>query len=194
VPRAQDLSQRTYFARHRVPPNGGVIDWNSSAVEISRMVRALDFGPYDNTLGSAKVRIGDRFYVCNAAAVVRGGSGLPGVVLHAGQDAIVVACGADAIRIEAVSSIDGGPLELASVVHESALSAGTQLRGVAPDELKRIEQAFARASPHGVSGCADLRRYAGGHPFLHLHAGGTPRDSRLVRPGIPLPRASLRLA
>ena len=188
VPRPQDLSKRTYFARNRVPPNGGIIDWNSSAVEISRLVRALDFGPYDNTLGTAKLRIGERFFVCNAATVVRGESGNPGAVLHAGEDGIVVACGTDAIRVEAVSAIEGGPLELASVLREAKLSAGSQLPVAGPDELKEIEQALARTSPHERFW---MRRLAAltpaEHPLLHLHASvaGKQRSAWIDLPGLP---------
>ena len=44
TPQAQDLTQRSYFARHRRPARAGVIDWTRPAGEIAALVRGLDFG------------------------------------------------------------------------------------------------------------------------------------------------------
>ncbi len=58
--RAQDLTQRTYFARHQRPVYAALVDWNKPAAQLDAMVRALDFGNYDNPLSVPKLWLGQR--------------------------------------------------------------------------------------------------------------------------------------
>src|SRR6201988_1345726 len=43
VPIKQNLSARTFFGRHRRPPDAGIVSWNRPAEQIATLVRALDF-------------------------------------------------------------------------------------------------------------------------------------------------------
>ena len=51
----QNLSERTYFAKHARPPAQACIDWTVPAETIDAFVRSLDFGPYPNPLEVPKV-------------------------------------------------------------------------------------------------------------------------------------------
>ncbi|HKU40594.1 MAG TPA: formyltransferase family protein, partial [Polyangiales bacterium] len=54
-PAAQDLSVRSYFGKHLRPEAACVLDLERPAAELAALVRALDFGDYDNTLGLPKL-------------------------------------------------------------------------------------------------------------------------------------------
>ncbi len=175
VPRPQDLSQRTYFARHRAPPNAGVIDWRRPVLEIARLVRALDFGPYDNSLGSAKILLDGTAYLCRSARALSGVSGVPGAVLGVTDESITVACGVGALDILAVAHLDGRGVSIPDWIGESQLQVGSELPLASSDQLQRIEATFAETAPHEqfwVRRLAELEPAT--HPFLSV------RDSKRV--------------
>jgi methionyl-tRNA formyltransferase len=114
----QDLSRRTYFGRHDRPECAGVIRWDRPAAEIVALVRALDFGPVENPLCTAKLlllaappadvatEIAGRWHVslngtgilaevplviASAAEVVPGEAVAPGTVLSVTADALTIA-------------------------------------------------------------------------------------------------------
>jgi methionyl-tRNA formyltransferase len=55
----QNLNERTYFPPSKRISSGGLLSFNRCAYELDALVRALDFGPYPNPLGRAKLAIGD---------------------------------------------------------------------------------------------------------------------------------------
>ena len=60
---AQDLTQRSYFARDDRPANMGVLDFTQDAASLSRLMRGLDFGGYWNPLTTPKLMAGDQALV-----------------------------------------------------------------------------------------------------------------------------------
>ncbi|UJR87060.1 MupA/Atu3671 family FMN-dependent luciferase-like monooxygenase [Sandaracinus amylolyticus] len=128
APRAQDLSRRTYFARHDRPAAVATIDWSRPAREVLALVRALDFGSYENPLAIAKTRLGDRVLLVRAAKVVERGGARPGEVLEVGEDGVVVACGDGAIAITSIADADGGPITIAAGACLESLDAATSDR------------------------------------------------------------------
>jgi natural product biosynthesis luciferase-like monooxygenase protein len=106
-PRAQDLSQRTYFERLKRPAAMATIDWSAKADDIVALVRALDFGGYANPLAMAKVWLGEAVALTSSASKVDG-SGEPGTVLAVGEDLVRVACGDGAVELGALRDADGG--------------------------------------------------------------------------------------
>ncbi|MGR3627919.1 MAG: AMP-binding protein, partial [Sulfitobacter sp.] len=89
---AQDLSQRSYFAKDKRPENGGLIDFTKSAGEISALVRGLDFGAYWNPLTTAKLAgaVGAVLAV-SRVEVLAGQGGTPGEVVDVDSTRVVVA-------------------------------------------------------------------------------------------------------
>jgi amino acid adenylation domain-containing protein len=53
--RKQDPSQRSYYGLKRTIPRAGIIDWSTTALQISAFVRASLWGPNTNDFGSASV-------------------------------------------------------------------------------------------------------------------------------------------
>jgi methionyl-tRNA formyltransferase len=54
----QDLRKRRYFGRE--VPNDGNLDWNTSAREVVRFIRAADYGPFSSPWGTPRARLGGR--------------------------------------------------------------------------------------------------------------------------------------
>src|SRR4028118_893651 len=61
--RKQNLEERTYFSRSKTPMAGFIFSWNRCALDIDAFVRALDFRPYPNPLGTAKFAIESDFII-----------------------------------------------------------------------------------------------------------------------------------
>ena len=88
---AQDDTLATYAPK--IDKQDAEIDWQLPASEIARRVRAY------NPFPGAFTRFGDsRIKVWRASP--EEGAGAPGEVLHFGRDAILVACGEGALRLD----------------------------------------------------------------------------------------------
>jgi len=60
---AQDLSQRSYFAKNARPDAAGRLDFTKPARAITTLVRALDHGDYWNPLTCPKIESGGRVWL-----------------------------------------------------------------------------------------------------------------------------------
>ena len=133
----QDLSRRTYFGRHRRPPAAGILDWRRPAAELSALVRALDFGPYANPLGRAKIRVEDCYVIAGTAAPSPSRSDArPGTVVALDEHGVTVAVADGDLRLGALTTLSGlplGPTEL-----PGAPAVGTVLPSLPADEAERI--------------------------------------------------------
>lgn len=106
----QDLSRRTYFAKNDRPEAMALVDWAQDAESIVVPVRALDYGPkYPNPLGLPKVLVGPGDVVLIRAAEPSSVSGPIGKVLEAAPEGAVVACGTGAVKLLALSDLEGKP-------------------------------------------------------------------------------------
>lgn len=99
----QDDAAATYAAR--LSRDDGRIDWSQPAAGLERLVRAMNPWPAAATeiplLDGSRVRV--KVFVADIVA----GDGLPGVILAADEDGIVVASGAGALRLREVQG-EGG--------------------------------------------------------------------------------------
>ncbi len=126
APRApQDETRATYAGR--LSRESGRIDWSLPAAEIERHVRAMNPWP----AASAEIPLADgtraRVKVF-AAAIEAGNSGVPGTVLAATGEGVLVAAGEGAVRLTEIQG-EGG----------RRMPAGEWLRGHA---LAAVGQAF----------------------------------------------------
>lgn len=111
---AQDLTQRSYHARADRPGGYGVLDFTRPAVELERLVRALDHGPYWNPLCVAKIRArGALFGVGHARLTEEYGA--PGTVLDVSEDRLTVACREHALVLSGLTRICGAPVEAGQI-------------------------------------------------------------------------------
>jgi natural product biosynthesis luciferase-like monooxygenase protein len=89
-----DVGTRWYRKQDR-PPSYGLLDWSQSAEEIHRLIRALDFGNYENPLCKAKLWNGKAMLYPGASSLDQPDQSKhrPGTVLSVNNGTISVACG-----------------------------------------------------------------------------------------------------
>jgi methionyl-tRNA formyltransferase len=115
LPVPQPEAGVTYAAK--LSREDGRIDWTQPAVAIERRVRAFD--PWPGTFTTR-----DETVLKILAAVVAEGSGEPGTVL---DDNLLVACGADALRLTRVQLSGRAAMDTAAFLRGHALPAGARL-------------------------------------------------------------------
>ena len=96
------------------------LDWRRPAVELDRAVRA--FNPFPGAFGQVD---GQVIKVWRAERV--SGQGVPGIVLAAGADGIVVACGEGALCLTELQKSGGKRLAAADFLHGFPLKPGQRL-------------------------------------------------------------------
>jgi natural product biosynthesis luciferase-like monooxygenase protein len=108
---AQDLAQRSYFARDDRPRAGARLDFNQPASALVRMVRALDHGDYWNPLCIPKFEAGGKVWLARAAHVATGTSGAaPGAVSAADDDLLTISTGAGDLVLTRITDCNGRPV------------------------------------------------------------------------------------
>ncbi len=88
-PQEQDESAATYAPKIRA--SDAVIDWQRSATELDRIVRAFNPTP------GAYFLLDDERIKCSGASIAAGADAAPGTVIDAGPDGVTVACGDGAL-------------------------------------------------------------------------------------------------
>jgi len=140
-PTRQDRSQRSYYGRHQPPPRDGIVDWRWDADRIDALVRGLDFGGYENPLGTAKCRIGDAVYRIQALEVLEQQSEVaPGTVIQVDDEQIVVATGSSDVALSPLQTLEGEEMSLASLEARHGVQAGMLLPVLAEERAQRMEE------------------------------------------------------
>jgi natural product biosynthesis luciferase-like monooxygenase protein len=139
--RDQDLTGRSYFGRWARPAAAAVIDWQSSAEEISALVRGLDFGAQANPLCMPKLFVGNR---CLAVGQVQGtgraSTLAPGTVVAVEGDRVTVATRTDDVVLIGLTELDGtAPSDL-------QLRTGAALPLLAPAAAERLTDVQSKAA------------------------------------------------
>ncbi|WP_395309808.1 amino acid adenylation domain-containing protein [Mycobacterium sp. AMU20-3851] len=160
-PWQQDAADRSYFSRLDRPARGGVISFSDDAHRIDALVRALDFGPFRNRFCSAKVAIGNEFYLVGTARPLDTRSEkAPGTILRCGAGGIIVASATDDVELDDIRTLDGAPVTPTSVVARHGLAEGRQLSSFdasASARLESTELATSRHEAFWVKRLAELR-------------------------------------
>ena len=147
--REQDFSTRQYFGRWARPVVAGTIDWQSSAEEISALVRALDFGPHPNPLCVPKLFIGDRLIaVGRALATDRPSELVPGTIVSLDADGMRVSTRTVDVVLEGLSELDGAALDLHTLAGRFDLAPGNLLPSLPAGGGERVASSHDRAARH----------------------------------------------
>jgi methionyl-tRNA formyltransferase len=118
VPVAQDDALATYAAK--LSKDEAQLDWNQPADALERAVRAYNPVPGAWTLlGGATLKIW--------AAQAVPGSGIPGAVLRAEADQLVVACGSGALALHEIQPAGSKRMSAAAFLAGRPLPLGTRL-------------------------------------------------------------------
>ncbi len=121
---AQDLSQRSYFARDQRPARLGLIDFSQTTAQICALLRGLDFGGYWNPLGVAKISSGEAVFAISSAVAAEG-AGAVGVILEADAARIVVATSDGAVALEGLTALAGAALPVVGTQLDQVSSTHT---------------------------------------------------------------------
>lgn len=98
---SQDLAMRSYYPYSKKLPSNGLIDWGMEAAAISRIHRALTFGPYRNSLGVVKFRVGDRIIMPKDLKICEGrfSKSEPGTIISISDTGLVIATKTCAVEV-----------------------------------------------------------------------------------------------
>ena len=177
---AQDLAGRSLHLRADRPAAAGRLDFTQSAPQVAALVRALDHGSYWNPLTTAKLWDGRRYVVAGGAEEVPG-SGVPGQVLNATEDAVVVACASGAVRLSRLTCQKGFPV--------SGLSLPNPLVSASPAEAEALTRALAAVVPKEMAHRKALRALDPAEV-----PGATGAEGAPLWAALPLALPSLELA
>ncbi len=154
TPRSQDLSQRTYFPRYARPPAAAVLDWRRPATDLARIVRALDFGHYENAFAAARVLHAGQGQIVRSAAAVEPAdtppatdTPPPGTLISLDEQGLEVVCGGNSrLRIASATDLSGRSLTPAALAERWGLSVGNRLERLDAAQVERLEAASERAA------------------------------------------------
>jgi len=119
VPRPQDDALATYA--DKIDKREARIDWSESAAAVERKVRAYDPVPgASSTLNGTDIKVW-------RARIERGINAPPGMVCEAGPAGIVVACGADGLRLLELQRAGGKRLPTAAFIAGFDVARGARL-------------------------------------------------------------------
>jgi natural product biosynthesis luciferase-like monooxygenase protein len=180
---AQDASKRVLFKRHQRPDDHLVIDFTRPAEELTRLVRAVDFGALENPFAAVRLLApGGAFVVTQATpsaplAGTGAGTGAPGTVLALEGDTVVVATASTPVALRGARRLTGERLSPGEFIREAGLSVGTVLPSQSADEVARLKPALdaaTRAEAFWLSRLTSLDPIAIPYAGETVPAGGQP--------------------
>ncbi len=157
----QNLTERTFFPRFKRPANGGVISWNSSAKDISALIRALNFGPHPNPLGAAKLAIENTYFIVSEVeSSDLEAESSAGTINEIGSDFIRVSTSDREIVLRRLLQLDGQPLTVPELAARFDLQIGYRFHDQEKKQCERIETRIketCRSERYWVDRLSDLR-------------------------------------
>jgi len=186
VRQVQDESGRSYFGRKRRPAAAGTIIWTEPVAAIDRLVRALDFGLYENPLARAKVLIGQRLFAVDRLETIDEPTGsTPGTILSIDESSISVAAADGRVVLHEISATDRGQHSPADAVGSAGLTVGDQLAIISTEQADRLASAAGEAALRESRWVAALENLEAVELPSHRRQGRSEDTSVMVRP-LPL--------
>ncbi len=136
----QSPDHRSYFLRSQKPSPGCLLSWKYSAYEIDALIRALDFGFYQNWLGLPKLAIGSEFIIISKIIVLDNLSNSPpGIITAIAANYLQVSTIDYDILLDQILTIDGQYLSIDELVRRFKLQLGDQFKDIDPNIAKQIK-------------------------------------------------------
>ena len=183
TPREQDFAERSYFGRHDRPEAAGIIDWAASSVDVSRWVRAMNFGArYKNPFSVAKLLHGGRVLcVGGAQCVEQDSDAATGTLLAVDDGSWTVRCGTGVVKLSEFGCPRGTPWTAREAASELGVSPGNVIgQGSSLDRagLSALNAELTPAESYWVSRLGRLDPIEA--PYRSGEGGRSPaRTSRL---------------
>ncbi|QDQ39564.1 amino acid adenylation domain-containing protein [Legionella geestiana] len=151
-PHPQNLQERTWYGRRTPLPNLGFIDWRrQSAVQISRLFRALQFGHYPNTVGTLRLGIGKTCYSVTEFTILPetpANKVPPGTLLGHDRKGLRVRLKDAEVDIGGFFAMDGTPVSADTLLVRHGLAAGVRLPSPSASMLAAIALTFPMIARH----------------------------------------------
>lgn len=145
----QNLDERSFIARYKRPANGCVISWNSRAADISALVRALDFGPYPNPVGSPKLALKNDFVIIPALEVlISPSTTAPGTINQISPDFLRISTADREVVLRQALTLDGEPISIPTLVARFDLQEGHRFADLDSKIAQRLEALYATSCLH----------------------------------------------
>jgi len=142
----EQAGPRSYFGRKHRPDGAATINLGSLAASIVSLVRALDFGAYQNPLGQAKLFLGDEVLLVETAEITASRpSGPAGRLISVDQDRLVVSCADADICFAGLVATDGSAPQ--EILRRKGIGPGDEL----PIANKDILASVTRYNRHAAS-------------------------------------------
>ena len=143
--RAQDSTQRSYFARDARPKADGLLDLRRPASDLAAQVNALDHARYWNPLCCAKIAFGGKIYLVSRASWVDGEATAPGVILDTDAETVTVSTGSGLLRLAGLTTSDGEkPDVAANFVAGQTLDLFVEAQ---LDEITKVKGSLVKGEP-----------------------------------------------
>lgn len=159
-PQKQDASQRSYFAKYKLPPAAGFIDWDQPAADIEAFVRSMHFGEYPNPIVSPKLIMAGHVLVAKSGkATDKGATAAPGTIVRISDASIGVATSSGTLELSQLAALDGVEYSPSRAATMFELRERDQLGVLSADNsqlLGAIAKQAIRQDNYWVSRFADL--------------------------------------
>jgi amino acid adenylation domain-containing protein len=149
TPQAKHV-ERLVFSRHDRPKALSALDTSEPAERLDCLIRACDFGPYDNRFGAPKL-VTDRGALLVLEATPGSGSGRPGEVLAAGPTGLELACGSGSLVLHRLATLSGQPLSPSEAAERLGARPGVRLAALDAAVLDAVSRRVAEAEPYFVA-------------------------------------------
>ena len=185
----QDLSKREYFGRYDRPPSLCAVDLDAPAEQAAHLVRALDFGPYTNPVGAAKLMHQGRAIVLGGAELSDAAASSPtGTLLSVDGGTLTFQASDGAIAFRALRTLGGTELSGAEAAMHLGLRQGDLCVGPNAEQRAKwteLGESTARAEARWVKQLSSLDAVE--FPFGSAHDDDLDHSPR-ARLTIPAPK------
>lgn len=89
-----------YYSFKMLPGNNGLIDFNNNYAELDRLVRGLNYFPFENKFCTAKIQHKDKIIIVNSISEIEKNNSEPGKVVKIDEDNLWITCSDSIISID----------------------------------------------------------------------------------------------